>query len=297
LAAEKPDLLTDTLNRWSRRWWPSVRLGWDPLRHIRVADRYLPVSIRNWKLTPWMASRVLARRVARPLAFLADQKLTVLVPYRDRADHLARLIPTLSDELRRQEISYRIIVIEQSSDELFNRGKLLNIGAHFASPFSDYFCLHDVDAIPILANYGCPSQPLRLVSNLLTPSGEAQRTDYYFSGAVSIRKEQFIAANGYSNAYFGWGKEDDDLFFRLLLSGFVCYYDARGKFWDLPNPHGQQTRGSHAFVPPQLRRNRRLRSLLVRGLADPQSDGLSTLKYEIVSTKQSPEYERIVVRW
>ncbi|HEU4604427.1 MAG TPA: galactosyltransferase-related protein [Steroidobacteraceae bacterium] len=297
MAAEKMDLVADALNRWSRRWWPSVRLGWDPLRHIRVADRYLPVSIRNWKLTPWMASRVLARRVARPLAFLADQKLTVLIPYRDRAAHLARLLPTLTGELRRQELEFRIVVVEQSSSALFNRGKLLNIGAHYAAPFSDYYCLHDVDAIPIVSNYGCPSQPLRLVSKLITPSGEAQRTDYYFSGAVSIRKEQFFAANGYSNEYFGWGKEDDDLFFRLLLSGFLCYYDAQGKFWDLPNPSGQQVERSIAFIPPHLRRNRRLRSLLVRGLTDPQRDGLSTLKYEVVTRHVYPEYEHITVAW
>jgi hypothetical protein len=297
LAAEKPDLLAHTLNRWSRRWWPSVRLGWDPLRHIRVADRYLPVSIRNWKLTPWMASRVLARRVARPLAFLADQKLTVIVPYRNRQEHLERLIPSLKAELARQEIASRILVVEQRCGELFNRGKLLNIGAHFASPFSDYFCLHDVDAIPIIANYGCPSQPLRLVSSLVTPSGEAQRTDYYFSGAVSIRKEQFFAANGYSNEYFGWGKEDDDLFFRLLLTGFLCYYDARGKFWDLPNPQEQLPQRSTSFVPTQLRRNRRVRSLLVRGLTDPQRDGLSTLKYEVLSRQVHKDYEQISVRW
>jgi hypothetical protein len=297
LATEKRDLLADALDRWSRRWWPSIRLGWDPLRHIRVADRYLPVSIRNWKLTPWMASRVLARRVARPLAFLADQKLTVLIPYRDRTEHLARLIPTLRDELRRQDISARVLVIEQSSSELFNRGKLLNIGAHYAAPFTDYYCLHDVDAIPIIANYTCPSQPLRLVSKLVTPRQETLRTDYYFSGAVSIRKEQFFAANGYSNEYFGWGKEDDDLFFRLLLAGFLCYYDGQGKFWDLPNPPAQQVDRTLAFVPPHLRRNRRLRSLLVRGLTDPQRDGLSTLKYEITATQVHPEYEKITVNW
>lgn len=244
-----------------------------------------------------MASRVLARRVARPLAFMADQKLTVIVPYRDRREHLGRLIPTLTQELTRQELSFRVLVVEQGCSGLFNRGKLLNIGAHYAAPFSDYYCLHDVDAIPIVANYGCPSQPLRLVSNLITPSGEAQRTDYYFSGAVSIRKEQFFAANGYSNEYFGWGKEDDDLFFRLLLSGFLCYYDASGRFWDLPNPQEQQTRRSTNFVPPHLRRNRRLRSLLVRGLTDPQSDGLSTLKYEVLRSEQFPNYEKLIVSW
>jgi len=30
----------------------------------------------------------------------------------------------------------------------------------------------------------------------------------------NIRKEHFLLANGYSNLYWGWGAEDDDLFYR-----------------------------------------------------------------------------------
>ena len=29
-----------------------------------------------------------------------------------------------------------------------------------------------------------------------------------------MNKEQFYAVNGYSNRYFGWGGEDDDMFNR-----------------------------------------------------------------------------------
>ena len=53
---------------------------------------------------------------------------------------------------------------------------------------------------------------------------------------MSIRKDQAFAANGFSNHYWGWGKEDDDFFFRLLLAGYLCYFDAEGMFRDLPNP-------------------------------------------------------------
>src|SRR5699024_1381416 len=119
----------------------------------------------------------------------------------------------------------------------------------------------------------------------------------YFSGAVSIRKEQVYAANGYSNEYWGWGKEDDDFFFRLLLAGYLCYYDTLGVFHDLPNPGHQQVQRNGRTTPPHVGRNRRRRSRLVRGLVDPLDEGLSTLRYELVDRADHGDHERIRVRW
>lgn len=35
-----------------------------------------------------------------------------------------------------------------------------------------------------------------------------------FGGICAIRTEQFVAINGFSNSYWGWGGEDDDLSMR-----------------------------------------------------------------------------------
>jgi hypothetical protein len=48
-----------------------------------VDDRYRPVDIANWKLIP-VARLMLARRVAQPLTFRADRRLTVVILFRDR---------------------------------------------------------------------------------------------------------------------------------------------------------------------------------------------------------------------
>ena len=279
--------------RWLDSWWPSTHLGKDPLERLLVEGRYRPVSVANWKLTPRMKQQLLRKRVVQPLTFSQGQRLTIVIPFRDRLAHLQQLLPILSGMLLKQNVLAKILVVEQAGHDLFNRGKLLNIGMKHAAATTDYYCLHDVDAVPVEANYQCPSQPLRLVHKLLTATGDAQRTDYYFSGAVSVTREQVFAANGFSNEYRGWGKEDDDFFFRLLLAGCLCYFDTLGVFEDLPNPRHQQVQRKSADTPPHVRINRRRRSRLLRGLVDPQEDGLSNLSYDLLSSEQGDGYEKI----
>jgi hypothetical protein len=282
--------------QWLQRFWPSRRLLRDPLADVLIEHRYAPVSIANWKLTPWIAKRLLAGRCVQPLTFSTRERLTVVIPFRDRDAHLQQLLPVLTATLREQAIEHRILIVEQAPGGLFNRGKLINVGMHYAADLSDYYCIHDVDAVPIVADYRCPSQPLRLVHTIVTETERTTRTDYYFSGAVSVRKEQAYAAGGFSNEYWGWGKEDDDFFFRLLLAGCVCYYDTRGEFRDLPNPHHQQVVRKSPTTPPHVKENRRRRSLLLRGLAQPAHDGLPTLRYELLEHRQFELYEKILVK-
>jgi hypothetical protein len=282
--------------RWLASWWPSTRLKRDPLCDVRVTDRYAPVSIANWKLTRAMRRHLLALRTPRPLTFETGRRLTIVVPFRDREAHLEQLVPRLKLALCQQAIPFRLLIVEQEGRELFNRGKLLNVGMHYARDDSDYYCLHDVDAVPIVANYLCPSQPLRLVNKILCEGSEMYRTDYYFSGAVSVRKDQAFAAHGFSNEYRGWGKEDDDFFFRLLLAGYLCFYDSHGLFEDLPNPRHQQVERKSPSTPSHVKQNRKRRSLLLRGLVDPANDGLDTLHYDVLECTRTPEYVRIRVR-
>ncbi len=71
--------------------------------------------------------------------------------YRDRADHLQIFLHHLHPILQRQQLEYRIFVIEQSREESFNRGTLLNVGfVEALKTFDDFSCFvfHDVDLLP-----------------------------------------------------------------------------------------------------------------------------------------------------
>jgi beta-1,4-galactosyltransferase 1 len=70
--------------------------------------------------------------------------------FRDREDHLTIFLHHLHPILQRQQLNYQIFVIEQSPEEFFNRGALMNIGFVEALKVSedfDCFVFHDVNLL------------------------------------------------------------------------------------------------------------------------------------------------------
>jgi hypothetical protein len=121
-----------------------------------------------------------------------------------------------------KEYTYEIIVVNQSDEQLFNRGKLLNIGAKYAIDNGfDYICFHDVDMLPKTADYSYTEYPTSLISELENKEGNVFYN--YFGGITLFNVKDFISINGYSNDYWGWGYEDTDLFYRVTHSGL--YYE------------------------------------------------------------------------
>ena len=55
-------------------------------------------------------------------------KLGVIVPYRNRYEHIQAFKSSIVEYLESQNINFEIIIVEQDDAKLFNRGMLLNIG-------------------------------------------------------------------------------------------------------------------------------------------------------------------------
>jgi len=147
---------------------------------------------------------------------MKKKKLAIIVPYRERDAHLKTFISHMKSYLK--GFVYEIIVVEQADTKPFNRGKLLNIGAkHAINNGFDYMCFHDVDMLPIDADYSYPNEPTSLISELENKEGNIFFS--YFGGITLFKTEDFVKVNGYSNNYWGWGYEDTDLFYRVIHSG------------------------------------------------------------------------------
>lgn len=148
-------------------------------------------------------------------------RLGIIVPYRNRPEHLKEFKKNITRYFRRNpEIDYRIIIVQQDNAKLFNRGMLLNIGFTYAKKQRcNYVVFHDVDMLPIYADYTPTNHPIHLATNFEFENREDNRTifDQYFGGVTMFPSDDFEKIDGYSNKYWGWGYEDDDLFLRCKI--------------------------------------------------------------------------------
>jgi len=142
-----------------------------------------------------------------------ENKLGVIVPYRDRYRHLKMFLPHMQDYLDKTGIDYTIIIVEQDNASAFNRGTLCNIGFLEAiKQKCNYVVFHDIDMLPVEVDYSYSEHPVHLATyDIPFPS--------YFGGITLFPFKTFEKINGFSNLYWGWGFEDDDLRYRCVKNG------------------------------------------------------------------------------
>lgn len=195
-------------------------------------------------------------------------RLGIVIPYRDRADHLKQSLPILQRH-------GKVFIVEQLGNDPFNRAKLLNIGyQEFKNEF-DYFAAHDVDMIPEKANYSWTENPCHLAS-MVSQFGYGMPYPDYFGGVTLLPKDKFELVNGYSNEYWGWGGEDDELR-RRFLEKSVAIFRRQCKFISIHHPH--------SF-------DKALRMKNVARLKSPVdwTDGLSSCNYKIFTRIEFPTH-------
>jgi len=190
-------------------------------------------------------------------------KLGVCVPYRNREAHLKEFIPRVGEYLDSHGIDYQMYFCHQVDDKLFNRGATKNIAAEWAfKEGCDYIVWHDIDMIPDMdggCDYSFPEKyPIHIATNISQMDYQLKYEEY-FGGAILFSKEQVEKTNGYSNDYWDWGMEDDDLFWRCVLEGYAntSYMDFEGK-----NVSYLSFDGKSSFV--QIPCSRELRNVTTR---------------------------------
>ena len=163
----------------------------------------------------------------------AVDTVAIIIPFRNREHYLQGFLQRMHPLLRKQLLRYQIFVIDQSGKKKFNRAKLLNVGAVEASrvvPFDKSiakgyrfcFIMHDVDMLSLSDGlpYNCPKEneggPRHLSVYTVSHKNKCLYKEL-FGGVAALSYEQFLNVNGYSNKYFGWGGEDDDMSSRIRI--------------------------------------------------------------------------------
>jgi hypothetical protein len=191
------------------------------------------------------------------------------VPYRARFEHLSIFVRHLHRFL--SSYVHEVVVCEQAGDGLFNRGMLLNAGFVVARNDADWVCFHDVDMLPdsIRCDYSCPIAFAHLARCV-------EQFDYtcpyrnYIGGVLLATVGAFHAVNGFSNNYWGYGCEDDDLFCRIKAS-YLPLERRQGRYRSLPHPKG------HAKSENIVLWNR-----MQRGAVEWKKDGLNSAHFAIL---------------
>jgi hypothetical protein len=202
---------------------------------------------------------------------MQKQKLGIIVPYRNRGEHLSQFLPAIKKYLSSTDIKYELIIVEQSDDRPFNRGKLLNIGVKRAIELGcKYVALHDVDMLPIDADYSYVNRPTHIAYKFISENIEKNIVfDEYFGGVTLFPINDYLKINGYSNEYWGWGYEDDDLLYRCKENSIELntkyfpaktrntaglYFDGKDSYIKCPMPFGLDNYTIYAsFEPDEIK--------------------------------------------
>uniref|UniRef100_A0A8D8JRS2 Beta-1,4-N-acetylgalactosaminyltransferase n=2 Tax=Culex pipiens TaxID=7175 RepID=A0A8D8JRS2_CULPI len=242
-----------------------------------VDPTYEPLTSVEQKLAP----KLQPGGQYRPRECRARDRVAIVVPYRDREQHLPVFLKNLHPFLMKQQIEYGVFIVEQATGSQFNRASLMNVGFVEALKQKPWDCMvfHDVDLLPMDDRnlYTCPDQP-RHMSVAVDTFGFKLPYTTIFGGVSAMTVKQFRTVNGFSNSFWGWGGEDDDMSNRLKHVGFhIARY---------PINIARYTMLSHKKEKANPKRYEKLNT----GSKRFDSDGLNSLHYRLINLIRKPLY-------
>ena len=150
---------------------------------------------------------------------------------------------------------FRFIISEQSQRGLFNKGVLFNIGALTAvSEGCEHLVFHDVDQLPQNPrnDYFYTGHPTHLCTWSTQFSTGMVGMRPHVGGALMMSRSDYVAVNGFSNKYWRWGLEDDDMYHRIhsIFEDFVRLPQEIGSYFAIDHDRVDNT--VHKQTPEYL---------------------------------------------
>lgn len=213
----------------------------------------------------------------------------IIIPYRARGVNSFRkcqmhnFIKHMNEYLGSvySEMKYKLIIVEQNNDHMFNRGILINIGYLEREKNIDYkikyYIHHNCDLFPYI------KQDPKL-DYTFTPINEV-RDIFGYSGGIGgiavFNRLTFSMIKGFPNDYFSWGAEDTTLHKRCEMNSI---YIKRPLYnvGILEEPHARDSSFNHIN---QLKKSR----------DNPATNGLDTCKYSCkINNETDFDYKNVI---
>ena len=208
-----------------------------------------------------------------------EKKVGVIFPYREQVqqNRSQQLKETLDyyTKLNKPNIDYYII--EQCNDKQFNRGILINAGHDILKKSNlgyENEVHHDID---VQAN----EEFIKYFSsdNVIGRPG----TNNNHFGTISILPLSVMEqVNGYSNNFWGWGHEDNNLRERIIRKNIPIY---------MANPKKSKLKYIPHIKAPELNlKNPNMNTVKNKEKKDGYISGLADLKYTIISEEKLSDH-------
>lgn len=175
-------------------------------------------------------------------------KYSIIIPYRDRKEHLETLLPVLFEKFKNE--TYEIIVSEQNNKDNFQIACVQNVAYNYAR--GDILIFHQVDYVPSDdVSYEVTDVPVLPARRgiFLDKDNQSYRnffdipTGYrkwseeidprFYGGVICMARNHFEQINGFNPLYKGWGNEDEDLRERFVWANIPVHRNDVGTFYCL----------------------------------------------------------------
>jgi len=133
--------------------------------------------------------------------------LLIVVPYRNREEHLKGFLENSPKYFEKQNFTYDILICELAQTGDWNAGLSCNSLVDFTKDRDyKYVYIHHVDVWPLDGVWEFPKEK-EVFFNI---------GDY---GSCVMTMDTFIKIGGYSNSFWGWGGEDNELYGKVTSRG------------------------------------------------------------------------------
>jgi beta-1,4-galactosyltransferase 1 len=240
-------------------------------------------------------------------------KTYIVLPFKDRNSKyktaLEEFINPFIDYLDKNLTDYELFIVEQlggslknslpkdytsilnslevdQDEEFFNLGRTINIGYDILKhriKDDDIFMFHPVDLMPIDVNYSV-NKTTKLCYKVHSPDGR-----YYKS--IAFKSSYFKEVNGFSNNYWGWGLEDDDLHVRLKSKNITCDVTI-DNYRRLSSDGNGKTDAEH-YMPLYQPNHKFLYE--IQGTGDCSVSGLNNLSYKLISIEKYNNINKYII--